>query len=229
MSSKEFLTLKEVVEYLDVLSDDELSEYELCQLPPEEDHRLTDEEDVNENDLGEIIPADTCGKISLTLPNRDDDGEKEKDSLSRRKGVKQKSITMGKGNVWKKLNQFEKEIPSEPMRGLDNHLEELVALEPIELFFKYLPQQYLSHVANMSSLYAQQKGSSLDVTWEEIAQFFGILLFSGYHTVPQENLYWCSAEDMSIPIIPSVMPRNRFKDIKRYFHLSDNNMLQKGD
>ena len=115
------------------------------------------------------------------------------------------------------------------MLGLDNHLEELVALEPIELFFKYLPQQYLSHVANMSSLYAQQKGSSLDVTWEEIGQFFGILLFSGYHTVPQENLYWCSAEDMSIPIIPSVMPRNHFKDIKRYFHLSDNNMLQKGD
>ncbi|XP_046406305.1 uncharacterized protein LOC124171207 [Ischnura elegans] len=154
----------DVVEYLDVLSDDELSEYELCQLPPEEDYRLTDEEDVNENDLGEIIPADTCGKISLTLPNRDDDGEKEKDSLPRRKGVKKKSSTLGKGNVWKKLNQFEKEIPSEPMRGPDNHLEELVALEPIELFFKHLPQQYFSHVANMSSLYAQQKGSSLDVT-----------------------------------------------------------------
>ena len=89
--------MEKVFEYLDVLSDDELSEYELCQLPPEEDHRLTDEEDVNENDLGEIIPADTSSEISLTLPNRADYGEKEEDSLPRRKGIKQKSSTMGNG------------------------------------------------------------------------------------------------------------------------------------
>ena len=66
------------------------------------------------------------------------------------------------GIIWKKLNKFQKEIPYEPMLGLGNHMEKLIALEPIDLFFKYLPQQYLSHVANMSSLYAKQKGSSLN-------------------------------------------------------------------
>ena len=40
MSSKDFLMLEDVVEYLDLLCGNELSEYEFFQLPPEEDYRL---------------------------------------------------------------------------------------------------------------------------------------------------------------------------------------------
>jgi hypothetical protein len=99
MSSKEFLTLEEVVEYLDVLSDDELSELRVVPASFEEDHRLTDEEDVNENYLGDIIPADTCGKISLTLPHRGDDGERERKTIYLEKRCNKEKHYYGKRSV----------------------------------------------------------------------------------------------------------------------------------
>ena len=48
----------------------------------------------------------------------------------------------------------------------------------------------------------------------------------GYHKVPSENDYWPSSEDLEIPIFGKTMCRERFKSIKRYFHVADNNNLE---
>ena len=70
---------------------------------------------------------------------------------------------------------------------------------------------------------------NIQVDWSDIAQFFGLLLLSGYHQVPSENDYWSTSEDTAIPIVPTVMSRKKFKDIKRNFHLMDNSLLQPDD
>lgn len=54
-------------------------------------------------------------------------------------------------------------------------------------------------------------------------------LVVGYHSVPEENSYWSTHEDLCIPIVSTVMPRNRFRMLKKYFHLVDNTQLEAGD
>ncbi|KRX51753.1 hypothetical protein T09_13292 [Trichinella sp. T9] len=61
--------------------------------------------------------------------------------------------------------------------------------------------------ADKSQRYALQKG------------FFGLILLSGYRLVPNENHFWSTADDVCVSIVPRVMARNKFKNVKRYFHL----------
>ncbi|GFQ80986.1 piggyBac transposable element-derived protein 3 [Trichonephila clavata] len=74
-----------------------------------------------------------------------------------------------------------------------------------------------------------QKGEDFSVDENDIGQFFGLLLFSGYHQVPEEDLYWSTQEDFSVPIVSTVMPRSRFRKMKKFFHIIDNNKLTSGD
>jgi hypothetical protein len=71
-------------------------------------------------------------------------------------------------------------------------------------------------------MFSFRKGKGTDVNSDDILQFFDLLLLSGYHSVPSEDMYWSSEEDTSIPIVSTVMPRNRFRKMKNNFHLIDN-------
>src|SRR5215469_13620864 len=64
---------------------------------------------------------------------------------------------------------------------------------------------------------------------EDLERFIGILLLSGYHRLPRQNMYWSKQEDLGVPIVASAMSRNRFESIKRYFHLANNQALGVGD
>lgn len=62
---------------------------------------------------------------------------------------------------------------------------------------------------------------------EDMTKFLGLLLISGYHSVPSENDYWSTSDDLERPIFAKTMSRERFKTIKRYFHVADKNNLAK--
>ncbi|KRY24656.1 PiggyBac transposable element-derived protein 3, partial [Trichinella britovi] len=81
----------------------------------------------------------------------------------------------------------------------------------------------------MTMRYAAQKGGNLVVDAGDIEQFFGILLFSGYHCVPSENAFWSTAEDMQVPLVSGSMSRSRFRELKKNFHTMDNTELLAGD
>ncbi|KAH8036431.1 hypothetical protein HPB51_000498 [Rhipicephalus microplus] len=72
-------------------------------------------------------------------------------------------------------------------------------------------------------------GEEGDVTGADIGQFFGLLLSSGYHSVPSEDSYSSTAEDLCLPIVATVMARNRFWQLKRFFHVVDNTQLKAGE
>jgi len=63
----------------------------------------------------------------------------------------------------------------------------------------------------------------------ELHMFVGILLFSGYHSLPRKQLYWCRNEDVNVRFVSSHMAMNRFGDIKKYIHLADNDKAVAGD
>ena len=60
---------------------------------------------------------------------------------------------------------------------------------------------------------------------DEMKKFLGLIIISGYHSLPSENDYWSTADDMIMPIFSSTMSKERFRLIKRYLHIADNSSL----
>ncbi|KAJ8894215.1 hypothetical protein PR048_006825, partial [Dryococelus australis] len=116
-----FRTVNEALEYLCSLKESGLDNsdegYDLCQLPPEENERVTDIEKIDDNNLGEVEPTCVC------------------------------------------------------------------------------------------------------------VQFFGLLLLSGFHSVPTEDFYWSAAEDVEVRIVLTVMSRNRFREMKTKFNVMNNSKI----
>ncbi|XP_042228896.1 piggyBac transposable element-derived protein 3-like [Homarus americanus] len=100
--------------------------------------------------------------------------------------------------------------------------------EMFEIFKLFFTDEIISHLTEQTNLYAHRDKNNKDFCVDEndMMKFLGLLLISGYHSVPSENDYWSSSEDLEIPIFAKTMCRERFKSIKRYFHVADNNNLE---
>ncbi|GFW88110.1 DDE_Tnp_1_7 domain-containing protein [Trichonephila clavipes] len=166
---------------------------------------LTDEVDIDEDTFQFVIPADVCGKIEISI-NIDNDEishgcmfDPEELSITKEMSNLKRKLKSNETNVElrrrKKVN-FNKILKTSSTENMCEKFPELVTLSPIEFFHKFIPKEYMLHLANMTGLYAMQIGD-FSVDENDIGQFFGILLFSGYHQVPGEDLYWSTQEDFS--------------------------------
>ncbi len=124
---------------------------------------------------------------------------------------------------------FDQILPQTKPQNLYETHPELIPLSPFEIILKFIPIEYMQELAQQTKLYAMQKGIQYEISGREIEHIFGLLLFSGYHSVPNQNLYWSAGQDMNIPIVPQTMPRNSFKKIKQKFHLVDNSKIKNGE
>ncbi|XP_003377533.1 piggyBac transposable element-derived protein 3 [Trichinella spiralis] len=211
-----FLTLENVIDYLETLPPEQMNA-EVCQLPPLcEDSNLTDEEQIEENDLAEVMPLDVCGELDVTL---DSDVIEDADDF----------YESSDSQTWSKRKSLNHVFENIPVLPLSTLAPELISLNPIELFYKIMPKEEMAHFAEMTERYALQKGVTLSVEEEDIEKFFGLLLLSGYNCVPCESMFWSTDEDLAVPIARATMSRNRFYDLKKYFHIVDNMTLQEGD
>ncbi|KAH9381329.1 hypothetical protein HPB48_011757 [Haemaphysalis longicornis] len=131
--------------------------------------------------------------------------------------------------VWGDHATFDKTLPSQNPPLLLETFPELANMSPFELFSKIISPEYLGLLADLTARCAVQKGEEVEVTGADIGQFFGLLLFSGYHSVPSEDSYWSTAEDLCVPLVATVMTRNRFRQLKRFFHAVDNTQLKAGE
>jgi hypothetical protein len=80
----------------------------------------------------------------------------------------------------------------------------------------------VNHIVEQSNLYGIQKNHPLTVTVSEIEKLLCVFLRMGLFPCPQYRLYWRT--ECRIPIIADVITRDRFEDIKRYLHFSNNNV-----
>lgn len=134
---------------------------------------------------------------------------------------------------WKTSKKHEYNRPTF-LRGqqLDSQsmLVECEGKSPIELFFKFFDDELVTMITNESNRYASQKNdASFKTSPAEIKRFFGILLLTGYHQLPQINMYWSRDEDKGVDLVRKTMTRNRFKLVKKYLHFADNENLDKKD
>ena len=82
-------------------------------------------------------------------------------------------------------------------------------------------------IVEQTNLYANRDKNmhNFKTDQDEMKKFLGLIIISGYHSLPSENDYWSTADDMIMPIFSSTMSRDRFRLIKRYLHIADNSSL----
>ncbi|KAL1241589.1 PiggyBac transposable element-derived protein [Trichinella spiralis] len=87
------------------------------------------------------------------------------------------------------------------------------------------------HITFQSNLYAHRecKNRAFTVSPQEIRQFIGVILLSGYNCQPEAKHDWSTQPDIGAQGAISCMSHNRFMKIKKYLHLADNQTLVKGD
>ena len=64
---------------------------------------------------------------------------------------------------------------------------------------------------------------------DEVRAYGAILLVSGYSPGPHRKMYWSHDEDVHNEAIAASMTRNRFCEMMKYLHVSDNAHFQPDD
>ena len=132
--------------------------------------------------------------------------------------------------TWKKSATF-----SKPMQVgnavIDQKLEELEGKTPYEIWKSIFSTEMLKHIVLQTNLYANRdkNNEKFKVLECEMQKFLGIILLSGYHTVPEEQQYWSTQPDLRVEIVAKTMSRNRYLEIKKYMHFADNLKLTPGN
>ena len=67
------------------------------------------------------------------------------------------------------------------------------------------------------------------MTEEDLKHYVGVLFLSGYHSLPQQDLYWESCNDVEMSVVYQTISKNKFKTIKNYIHLADNSNFDRQD
>ena len=101
---------------------------------------------------------------------------------------------------------------------------------PLSLFELFFSDDVVEFIAVSSVEYARQNGNhTFQLTSDDVRVFLAILFTSGYAVLPARRMYWECSPDVQNEAISRAMPRNRFEEILRNFHVADNNNLDPSD
>lgn len=130
----------------------------------------------------------------------------------------------------KKYPTYSTSPSSEEEEQSEMLIQKLDGKSPIELFEMLLDEEILTEIVAFSIKYAYENNRhNFQFSVTDLKRFLGILILSGYHTLPQVDMYWSLDEDKGVPIVRKSLSRNKFKNIKKNLHLSDNSNLDKTD
>lgn len=217
MSRRNFRTITEASEVIF----DEIEDYDnidLIIIPPDPDE-LTDQEDFNDEEcgpsIGDNIVTETAGTYEILI---DDETNTDFDTYTVRE------------RDWSSIAPTYTHSPIDIEQNIIAHLkEDYHSLTPFEIFLRFFDERVIQLIVSETNRYAQQKNESFRVDQNDIYAFIGILSLSGYHTLPQYNMYWCLDDDIHIPFVRETMSRNKFRSIKQFIHFGNNNNLDHTD
>lgn len=101
--------------------------------------------------------------------------------------------------------------------------------EPIDFFKLFVSDNLIDHIVRETNKYAGQKNKNLQVTKEEIYVVLGVLILSGYCSVPRRRMYWEQRQDTNNTLITRSISRNRFEEIFNSLHFTDNDTIDLTD
>lgn len=231
---KRLLTSKELLALLEEDSDCENADtVDVVYVPPEVDE-MTDEENIDDNLIEEgNIDGDIAGTYEIHAHGNLESEDSEDDNIPLKQVAKKmKRKHMTDVPKWKKS-----ELPTysaAPENSTNRLLEDIKKFHggksPLEIFSLFFDDDVVNQIVHFTKLYASQNNRH-DFTVNELSlkRFLGICILSGYHTLPQTDMYWSKDEDKQVNIVRETMSRNRFRAIKQNIHLSDNTRLDKKD
>ncbi|KAI4465133.1 transposase is4 [Holotrichia oblita] len=100
-------------------------------------------------------------------------------------------------------------------------------VSPVLLLENFIDEEIIEMFVSCTNNYAASKHRKADVTAEEFKVFLGILLLSGYVSVPRHRMFWGNYKDSHNNMVFQSMSRNRFEHILTNVHCCDNNNLDK--
>uniref|UniRef100_A0A667X9S4 PiggyBac transposable element-derived protein domain-containing protein n=1 Tax=Myripristis murdjan TaxID=586833 RepID=A0A667X9S4_9TELE len=101
-----------------------------------------------------------------------------------------------------------------------------VCPDPMDIFLLMYPPTLREITVEMSNLYSTQtKGKQLNLSMDELLTFYGILITSGYSSVPRRHMYWSVDNDVHNESISDAMRRKRFDEIMASVHVVDNTKI----
>lgn len=221
------LTLRELEEILEDIDLDE-ENIDICYIPPDVDD-LTDEENIDDDVIGELenLPNDLAGTFEIMhVANENEESISQEVTLPPpKKAAKMENITWCRTPV-----DYEIDAISNEERDVKSIIEVLHGKSVLDFFKQMFDEKVMELIISNSIKYSRDNNRpKFELDNGDLEIFLGILILSGYHTLPQLQLYWSSHEDKGVQFVKSAMSRNRFLDIKRNIHLADNNQLDKGD
>lgn len=238
------LSLKEIDELInaDVFfssdnEDDVSGPIDIVEIPPDRVDEVSDNEEIDEDIIDDEEPADVPGLVEIHCVTGSDQpvivdlSAPSTCTTTRDLGPPptKKKMKSLESNWKKKQPHYSKVYPNSDNveRRKSDLISELQGKSPVECFEKIFDNTIVSNIVQQTVTYATQKNNhQFQLSNECIRKFIGILLFTGYHSLPQEQLYWCEDDDMDVHCVRKCMSRNRYLEIKRYLHISDNSELE---
>ena len=107
--------------------------------------------------------------------------------------------------------------------------------DPLEMFSHFFDEDVLSVIVHETNLFAAQSlaAANRDTTWEttieELKAYLGFMLVMGVNRLPEVRDYWSRDEKLHNSFIASRITRDRFEEISRYLHFTDNMTLPARD
>ena len=106
----------------------------------------------------------------------------------------------------------------------------MIEISELDLFKLYFDAEVGELFLDSSMQYAKQKNDqTFEIDQTDLWDFITIMTVSAYNVRPQFSMYWFFDEDVSCYFVRELMSRNRFKKIKSYIHLCDNEHIDPSD
>ncbi|KAL5284447.1 hypothetical protein ACFFRR_006632 [Megaselia abdita] len=105
----------------------------------------------------------------------------------------------------------------EPLTEVQKQLfEQIKDLDTLQLFYKFIDDEVLNHIVEQTQLYAAQKNVTLDFNSVTLKRFLGILILSGFHTLPSVPDYWSTKATLGVPIVRQAGSSNSVETRRKY-------------
>lgn len=207
-----------IEELLTENSFEDQNDIEFILIPPDLDLDTDDEEMEDDIDV-----LESCNFGTIEISTEDDfeisslqNGTHEYFDYNEPKWIKQDAVYS---------SSFERNASPTITSNFDKMKSETQDLTPRQIFEKMFSDELVQLLCDQSILYATQKHQNFFIEPTEMRKFLAILLLTGYHTLPQERMYWSMDDDLGVPMVYNTMSRDRYLTIKRFLHIADNSKI----
>lgn len=187
------------MEFLDNVDASDNEPTDIIIIPPDVDC-LTDEENVDDNTIVinddiNVLRSDICGTFEVLNHNFEMAGHSNVDLQPPENPNKKKKVDNIKQNytpIWKsranpEYSSFPENVEKENTKKL---IETYEGIDPLKYFSLFFDDTELQLIIDFSMKYAQdQNRHDFFIQKSELLKFFGIMILTGYHTLPQMDCY----------------------------------------